>query len=87
MVGKELVLLLLFQTDLRPDNIEPNTDPATLKIVEKCWEEVDRQCISYTRPKQTRVDLDSLGWKTVRIFVSSTFTDFFCEREVLVKKV
>ena len=87
MVGKELVLLLLFQTDLRPDSIEPDTDPATLKIVEKCWEEVDRQCISYTRPKQTRKDLDSQGWKTVRVFVSSTFTDFFCEREVLVKKV
>ena len=27
------------------------------------------------------------GWKTVRIFVSSTFKDFHAEREVLVKKV
>ncbi len=27
------------------------------------------------------------GWKTVRIFVSSTFKDFHPEREVLVKKV
>lgn len=27
------------------------------------------------------------GWKTVRIFVSSTFKDFQHEREVLVKKV
>ena len=27
------------------------------------------------------------GWKTVRIFVSSTFKDFHSEREVLVKKV
>ncbi len=27
------------------------------------------------------------GWKTIRIFVSSTFRDFHPEREVLVKKV
>ncbi len=27
------------------------------------------------------------GWKTIRIFVSSTFRDFHQEREVLVKKV
>ena len=27
------------------------------------------------------------GWKSIRIFVSSTFRDFHQEREVLVKKV
>jgi len=27
------------------------------------------------------------GWKTIRIFVSSTFKDFHQEREFLVKKV
>ena len=27
------------------------------------------------------------GWKTVRIFVSSTFKDFNNEREILVKEV
>ena len=27
------------------------------------------------------------GWKTIRVFVSSTFRDFHQEREVLVKKV
>jgi nephrocystin-3 len=27
------------------------------------------------------------GWKVVRVFVSSTFTDFFAEREVLVKYI
>ena len=27
------------------------------------------------------------GWKTVRVFVSSTFRDFHYERDVLVKKV
>lgn len=30
---------------------------------------------------------DRPGWKTVRIFVSSTFKDFHQEREELVKKV
>ena len=27
------------------------------------------------------------GWKTVRVFVSSTFTDMHSEREILIKKV
>ena len=27
------------------------------------------------------------GWKTIRVFVSSTFKDFHSEREILVKKV
>ena len=27
------------------------------------------------------------GWKTIRLFVSSTFKDFHQEREVLVKEV
>ena len=27
------------------------------------------------------------GWKTIRIFLSSTLTDFHQEREVLVKEV
>ena len=27
------------------------------------------------------------GWKTIRVFVSSTFRDFNAERELLVKKV
>ena len=30
---------------------------------------------------------NSKGWKTIRIFVSSTFKDFHEEREVLVKEV
>lgn len=30
---------------------------------------------------------DRPGWKTVRIFVSSTFKDFHQEREVLIKEV
>ena len=33
------------------------------------------------------ISVDRRQWKDVRIFVSSTFTDFFFEREVLVKVV
>ena len=58
-----------------------------MKTVEECWEEVDRQCINYSKPRTARGQGDGPGWKTVRVFVSSTFTDFFCEREILVKKV
>lgn len=38
--------------------------------------------------EQIKPEVDSNpGWKTVRIFVSSTFKDFHQEREILVKKV
>ena len=43
-------------------------------------------------PKGAKNPYDNLvvkrsGWKTIRIFVSSTFKDFHYEREVLVKEV
>ena len=37
--------------------------------------------------KQKNIVIKRSGWKTVRIFVSSTFRDFHQEREVLIKKV
>ena len=42
--------------------------------------------------KGTKIKVKNLvvkrsGWKTIRIFVSSTFRDFHQEREVLIKKV
>ncbi|XP_069128766.1 telomerase protein component 1-like isoform X2 [Argopecten irradians] len=61
--------------------------------VTKCWEKVEESC---DRFKNSDVLQNARGptdkrkqssWKTVRVFVSSTFTDFFNEREVLVKKV
>ena len=90
LLGAVLIIDCLgfnFQADLRPDNVEPETDPEIEKIVQQCWEEVDKQCISYERPKPGHRQTDNIGWKTVRLFVSSTFTDFYCEREILVKKV
>lgn len=54
-------------------------------IVKNCWQEVDRQCLSYL--PLSKCTNHSTGWRIARIFVSSTFTDFHNEREILVKKV
>ena len=54
--------------------------------VYEVWNEVqrtvNREKIEYENAKRT-----APYWKTVRIFVSSTFRDFHTEREELVKKV
>jgi len=50
--------------------------------VEHVWNQVDIN--------EDRIDpgIDARpGWKTVRIFVSSTFKDFHQEREILTKEV
>ncbi|XP_072035865.1 TPR repeat-containing protein DDB_G0287407-like isoform X2 [Amphiura filiformis] len=39
------------------------------------------------RPKKSNLVVKRLGWKTIRIFVSSTFKDFHAERDVLIKEV
>ena len=48
------------------------------------WVQVDGTCESNANPNLV---VKRSGWKTVRIFVSSTFKDFHYEREVLVKEV
>ena len=50
------------------------------------WEEIDR-LIPDKIPDTERDSEHRRGWKTVRVFVSSTFKDFHYEREVLVKQV
>lgn len=57
-------------------------------IVNACWEHVEKQCQNI-KPvdKSDRSPENNGAWRIVRVFVSSTFTDFFCEREILVKKV
>ena len=50
----------------------------------ECWD-----CVRATStPEGTTVTpaLKRRGWKTIRLFVSSTFKDFHAEREVLVKQ-
>ena len=55
------------------------------KDIDEMWAIVkktsDKQAITVKPLKNSK------GWKTIRIFVSSTFKDFHEEREVLVKEV
>eukprot|EP01125_Pyxidicula_operculata_P011243 TRINITY_DN3679_c0_g1_i1.p1 TRINITY_DN3679_c0_g1~~TRINITY_DN3679_c0_g1_i1.p1 ORF type:complete len:1132 (-),score=166.27 TRINITY_DN3679_c0_g1_i1:262-3657(-) len=51
----------------------------------KAWDVINTQT-TFVKGKPSQVtSID--GWKEVRLFVSSTFSDFHCEREVLVKRV
>ena len=50
------------------------------------WEQIDR-LIPDKIPDSESDSEHRRGWKTVRVFVSSTFRDFHYEREVLVKQV
>jgi len=58
-------------------------------VVMKCWEKIETSCDSCE--SKTSQDIPSVlanvGWRVVRLFVSSTFTDYHAERELLVKKV
>ena len=61
------------------------------ELVKQCWAIVDDQCP--VDDSQGRVTTPcapnkvAARWRIVRVFVSSTFVDFFNEREILVKKV
>ncbi|XP_033641295.1 telomerase protein component 1-like [Asterias rubens] len=50
------------------------------------WDKVDRTISKGSKVKKNLV-VQRSGWKTVRVFVSSTFKDFHAEREILVKEV
>ncbi|XP_077977671.1 TPR repeat-containing protein DDB_G0287407-like [Glandiceps talaboti] len=57
-------------------------------IVHICWSRIGRQQHSGYMPRRNKTKQSvSTGGRVVRIFVSSTFADFFSEREILVKKV
>ncbi|KAL8599183.1 hypothetical protein ACOMHN_007899 [Nucella lapillus] len=71
---------------------EPKADPEVEERVTKVWNAVAKLCRGSLTHSQTVHRAENApskfgGWQTVRIFVSSTFIDFFSEREVLVKKV
>ncbi|KAL3883438.1 hypothetical protein ACJMK2_029701 [Sinanodonta woodiana] len=57
------------------------------KTVQECWKFIESQLALSSKNDSKRVPEPEYGWKTVRVFVSSTFTDFYWEREALVKKV
>jgi Domain of unknown function (DUF4062) len=58
-------------------------------IVKDCWKKIEdqRQRELVERKEKKKPDSESRGWKTIRVFVSSTFTDMHSEREILIKKV
>eukprot|EP00055_Hartaetosiga_balthica_P001892 m.2166 g.2166 ORF g.2166 m.2166 type:complete len:1124 (+) comp1732_c0_seq1:81-3452(+) len=56
-----------------------------LSTVDMVWEAIDKQ-IAFTEQAEDVHD-DSPSWKTLRLFVSSTFADMFSEREILIRRV
>jgi hypothetical protein len=58
---------------------------SVLPFVRESWNQIELQCSSSS--PFTPVTRSKGEWKTIRLFVSSTFTDFHNEREILVKKV
>ena len=88
------------QTDPAPDSYkydyneglseDPEKMSEQTKSIWKKVEEIREKRIEKEK-KRIETSLEQLksrtGWKTIRIFVSSTFKDFHSEREALVKKV
>ncbi|XP_050390408.2 telomerase protein component 1 isoform X1 [Patella vulgata] len=64
-------------------------DIETCDKLKRCWDIIDKQCNNYRKDNNKKIvtPVKAGGWRTVRIFVSSTFTDFYNEREILVKQV
>ncbi|EDO39396.1 predicted protein, partial [Nematostella vectensis] len=57
------------------------------QVVRRCWEKIEEGCQDEMAARPGIHAAGSGGWKVVRLFVSSTFTDYHAERELLVKKV
>jgi hypothetical protein len=56
--------------------------------IEESWYAVCQSLdIAEGQHSKTDIIVKRTGWKTIRIFVSSTFKDFQEEREILVKEV
>ena len=66
--------------------VEVFSDPVYIDITrawDMAWKTIQTQKIGAMEKKLV---VRRRGWKTIRVFVSSTFRDFHQEREVLVKK-
>ena len=57
-----------------------------LETPTQMWAAVRKTC-SPNKKWTVEKNKSRRGWKTIRLFVSSTFKDFHVEREVLVKEV
>lgn len=60
---------------------------AVKEIIDDVWREINDSVPEYLKKYRMKNYKRTEEWKVVRIFISSTFTDFFAEREVIVKKV
>ena len=72
-------------TDSQVTNPQTSIKDSKSKV-DASWEQAEKSS-KMIGDRQTNLVIRRTGWKTVRIFVSSTFKDFYQEREILVKKV
>ena len=65
------------------------SDELTKNRVDKAWSLALKSCqdSKYLERQNATVKPMNKPWKTIRLFVSSTFHDFQVERDILVKKV
>ena len=76
-------------TDADLDSLEISFEKAAslrLSTPAQMWAAVKKTC-SPNKKWVVEKNKSRRGWKTIRLFVSSTFKDFHVEREVLVKEV
>ncbi len=53
--------------------------------IENVWKSVDKQISEKSANISIQNDTSNT-YKTIRVFISSTFTDFYSEREILIKQ-
>jgi hypothetical protein len=77
--------------DYKNNNVNTNSIFADLKKIHDTWKVVDEQINDpnsayIPKAKTSNNPNDKRRFRPIRVFVSSTFTDFFSEREILVKQ-
>ena len=77
--------------DDEEDKEEGDVPLEVKELIDSTWSRINDNIAEYIDKyktlKQDNNTSSNHKWKTVRIFISSTFTDFFAEREAIVKKV
>ncbi len=61
-----------------------HTHTHAVEDIDAAWRVIETQLVA---PAKAIVEEGRKVWRTVRVFVSSTFADMFSEREVLVRQV
>uniref|UniRef100_A0A7M5VFT2 DUF4062 domain-containing protein n=1 Tax=Clytia hemisphaerica TaxID=252671 RepID=A0A7M5VFT2_9CNID len=56
-------------------------------LVNRTWDTINVSIPRFLEKYQNLPKRPSTEWKTIRIFISSTFTDFFVEREIIIKRI